>query len=138
MTLRDDLVTKLETENDELRARVRLLEEMIGMRIDVPLVLGLTGQEAILFGVLLRREIVTKEAAMVALYGMRPDGEEEVQIKIVDVYVCKLRKKVKRFDVEIETVWGRGYRMPPKSKAIVQAILDEARGDLPETEAVPA
>ena len=39
--------------------------------------------------------------------------EENVNFKIVDVFVCKLRKKIKRHtDFEhLETCWGRGYTM---------------------------
>ncbi len=127
MTLRDDLVIKLEAENDELRERCRMLEEMVGMRIDAPVLLGLTGQEAALFGMLLKRDIVTKEAAMTGLYGTRTGGGGDVQIKIVDVFICKLRKKLRRFDIEVETVWGRGYAMPATSRAIAQDLLTHAR-----------
>ncbi|MDE3830273.1 helix-turn-helix domain-containing protein [Sinorhizobium meliloti] len=28
-----------------------------------------------------------------------------------DVFVCKMRKKLARFGVTIETVWGQGYRL---------------------------
>lgn len=125
MTLRDELVQRLERENDELRERVRVLEELVGIRIDVPLVFGLTAHEAVLFGLLLRRDLVTKEMAMVGLYGDRPDLDPE--IKIIDVYICKARKKLKGFGVEIETVWGRGYRLSAASKAIAQGYLDQAR-----------
>lgn len=39
------------------------------------------------------------------------EEEPETAIKIVDVIVCKLRKKLAAVGVEpIETVWGRGYR----------------------------
>jgi two-component system, cell cycle response regulator CtrA len=42
----------------------------------------------------------------------------EPQMKIIDVFVCKLRKKLAQAtgsDHHIETVWGRGYvlRDPP-------------------------
>lgn len=125
MTLRDEFVIALEAENELLREKVIALEEILGLRIETPLVLGLTSHEAKMFGILLKRELVTKEAAMAALYGDRPNGE--VEIKIVDVFVCKARKKLKPFGIEIETVWGRGYRMPQTSKAIAAALLEQAR-----------
>ena len=124
-TLRDDYVKALEQENDELRERIRVLEEMVGIRVEVPLVFGLTSHEAMLFGLLLKRDLVTKEMAMVGLYGDRPNLDPE--IKIVDVYICKARKKLRRFGVEIETVWGRVYRLSPECKAIAQSHLDQAR-----------
>ncbi|WP_420408659.1 response regulator transcription factor [Hoeflea sp.] len=53
--------------------------------------------------------IVTKEMVMNYLYG----GRDEPEFKVVDVYICKLRKKLFSIcggkDV-IETLWGRGYR----------------------------
>jgi DNA-binding response OmpR family regulator len=38
-------------------------------------------------------------------------ADEEPEIKIIDVWVCKLRKKLRPLGVNIETVWGRGYRL---------------------------
>ena len=52
------------------------------------------------------------------LYG----GMDEPELKIIDVFVCKLRKKLAQsLDGEnyIETVWGRGYvlRDPPEKSS---------------------
>jgi DNA-binding response OmpR family regulator len=56
--------------------------------------------------------IQSKEAIMHNLYST-PD--DEVDIKIVDVFICKLRKKLGYLHADaallIETVWGRGYRI---------------------------
>lgn len=125
MTLRDEYVIALQAENEALRDRLAMLEETIGLRLETPLVLGLTGQEAKLFGILVKRELVTKEAAMVAIYGNQPNTE--VEIKIVDVFICKMRKKLKAYDIAIETVWGRGFLMPAASKANAAALLEQAR-----------
>ncbi len=43
-------------------------------------------------------------------------GFDEREIKIVDVFVCKARKKLKPLGIEIETVWGRGYRIVGKGQ----------------------
>jgi DNA-binding response OmpR family regulator len=55
---------------------------------------------------------VTKQMAMDYLYG----GRDEPELKIVDVYVCKIRKKLDQIlggaDV-IRTVWGRGWEFEP-------------------------
>jgi two-component system cell cycle response regulator CtrA len=51
--------------------------------------------------------IVAKESFLNHLYG----GNDEPDIKIIDVFVCKLRRKLALAgagDV-ITTVWGRGY-----------------------------
>ncbi|MBE1237967.1 winged helix-turn-helix domain-containing protein, partial [Phaeovibrio sulfidiphilus] len=51
---------------------------------------------------------LTKEQFLNHLYG----GMDEPDLKIIDVFVCKLRKKLAAFldgETCIETVWGRGY-----------------------------
>lgn len=105
----DSVITDLQREIAILRERVRQLEEaLVPASIAVPLEFGLTGAEARVFAHLASRDVATKQSLMLALYGDRPD---EPEIKIVDVFVCKLRKKVARFGVNIETIWGQGYRL---------------------------
>ena len=51
---------------------------------------------------------LTKEMFLNHLYG----GMDEPELKIIDVFICKLRKKIAQAtDNEnyIQTVWGRGY-----------------------------
>ena len=51
---------------------------------------------------------LTKEMFLNHLYG----GMDEPELKIIDVFICKLRKKLSEAnegDNHIETVWGRGY-----------------------------
>jgi two-component system cell cycle response regulator CtrA len=53
---------------------------------------------------------ITKEMLLNQMYG----GMDEPQIKIVDVFICKLRKKLAEASGGmnyIETVWGRGYML---------------------------
>jgi two-component system, cell cycle response regulator CtrA len=52
--------------------------------------------------------VVTKEMFLKHLYG----GIQEPELKIIDVFVCKLRKKIAQVtggSHYIGTVWGRGY-----------------------------
>ncbi len=71
----------------------------------------LTGKEyAILELLVLRKGIVlTKETFLNHLYG----GMDEPEMKIIDVFICKLRKKLAQAGAGnlIGTVWGRGYMM---------------------------
>ena len=53
---------------------------------------------------------VTKEILLGHLYG----GKDEPGFRIIDVFVCHLRKKLAQATDGkhyIETVWGRGYRL---------------------------
>ena len=56
-----------------------------------------------------RGNTITKEVILNHLY----NGMDEPEGKIVDVFVCKLRKKLTKASGEeyIDTVWGRGYSL---------------------------
>ena len=64
---------------------------------------------------------LTKEMFLNHLYG----GMDEPELKIIDVFVCKLRKKLTKATNEnyIHTVWGRGYvlRDPEEEIALASA-----------------
>jgi DNA-binding response OmpR family regulator len=125
MTLRDEYVLTLERENEMLQERIFNLESALGMKIDTPLALDLTSHESALLGLLLKRDLVTKELAMTAFYGMGADGEEPEQ-KIIDVWICKLRAKLKSYGVAIETKWGQGWWMTAQAKATIQQMMKVA------------
>ena len=69
----------------------------------------LTGKEYSILELLVLRKgmVLTKEAFLNHLYG----GMDEPEMKIIDVFVCKLRKKLATAGADdvIGTVWGRGY-----------------------------
>ena len=86
----------------------------------------LTGKE---YGVLellsLRKgTTLTKEMFLNHLYG----GMDEPELKIIDVFICKLRKKLAAAtggENYIETVWGRGYvlRDPAAAEAALARVI---------------
>jgi two-component system, cell cycle response regulator CtrA len=70
----------------------------------------LTGKEYQMLELLSLRKgtTLTKEMFLNHLYG----GMDEPELKIIDVFICKLRKKLATAtggENYIETVWGRGY-----------------------------
>jgi len=72
--------------------------------------LHLTGKEYGILELLSLRKgtTLTKEMFLNHLY----NGRDEPELKIIDVFVCKLRKKLTTAtggDTYIDTVWGRGY-----------------------------
>ena len=114
----------VDAENEELRERIVQLEELLGFRTLLPIEWRLTGKEAGLVGFLLTRPLASKADLMSALYSLRPD--EPPHEKIVDVFVCKVRKKLRPFGVEILTVWGQGYRIDKATRERLTAQLAEA------------
>lgn len=86
--------------------------------------LHLTGKEYGIIELLSLRKgtTLTKEMFLNHLYG----GMDEPEVKIIDVFICKLRKKIEKAaggESYIETVWGRGYvlRDPEEGKQQVSA-----------------
>lgn len=106
-----------------LRARIdQLLEERrdLHKRLGVgevifPFEWKLTGAERRFMEalVLARREdgTVLKEYLHEAI---ADSDEPETEIKIVDVICCKIRKKLAPYGIDIEVVWGLGYRLTPE------------------------
>jgi two-component system, cell cycle response regulator CtrA len=82
--------------------------------------LRLTGKEYQILALLALRQgsTLTKEMFLNHLYG----DLDEPEVKIIDVFVCKLRKKLANASGGldyIETVWGRGYALrEPIKRAI--------------------
>ncbi|MEO0343478.1 MAG: response regulator transcription factor [Pseudomonadota bacterium] len=73
-------------------------------------IIHLTGKEYQMLELLSLRKgtTLTKEMFLNHLYG----GMDEPELKIIDVFICKLRKKLAEAtggQSYIETVWGRGY-----------------------------
>ena len=89
----------------DLTIRVEAKQAEIGGKI-----VNLTGKEYQMLDLLATRQgnTITKEMFLNHLYG----GMDEPEMKIIDVFICKLRKKLadasggKNY---IETIWGRGY-----------------------------
>jgi len=97
----DDLCVNLDSKTVEIN----------GARVHV------TGKEYQMLELLALRKgtTLTKEMFLSHLYG----GMDEPEVKIVDVFICKLRKKLASASGGkdyIETIWGRGYVMREPSE----------------------
>ncbi|MCI2398377.1 response regulator transcription factor CtrA [Aliiroseovarius subalbicans] len=84
----------------------------------------LTGKEYQMLELLSLRKgtTLTKEMFLNHLYG----GMDEPELKIIDVFICKLRKKLSTAtsgDNYIETVWGRGYVLRDPEPAELDAQI---------------
>jgi len=80
----------------------------------------LTGKEYAILELLTLRKgtVMTKEGFLNHLYG----GIDEPEVKIIDVFICKLRKKLLQAGAGalISTVWGRGYVLREPTSSATQ------------------
>jgi two-component system cell cycle response regulator CtrA len=87
----------------------------------------LTGREYGILELLAMRKgtVLTKDAFMAHLYS----GMDEPEAKIIDVFICKLRKKLADAGADnlIGTVWGRGYVMRDPALATGYAFEPDQR-----------
>ena len=120
-------------EMKRLRARVRALEDQVAdleeekLRLqeeldferfgevgwEPPREFGLTKKEAAVLKALTGRDRCTKDYLLDAMYGVT---EEAPGIKIIDVFICKLRAKLKPHGISISTIWGVGYELTPETR----------------------
>ena len=90
-----------------------------------------TGTEYAILELLSLRKgtILTKEMFLDRLY----HGKNEPELKIIDVFLCKLRKKLAQAtggNHYIETVWGRGYMLRDPNGGGHPDPRDDAGGSL--------
>jgi two-component system cell cycle response regulator CtrA len=113
----DELLARVAAVIRRARASAPTEIQLGNLTIDLPTrralvdgtVVPLTGKEyqCLEFLALRRGTTVTKEMFLAHLYG----GMDEPEMKIIDVFICKLRRKLADAGCPpvVETVWGRGY-----------------------------
>ena len=116
-------MTDWQARAEELGARVAELEAQIGLALQPPTVFDLTRKETAILGVLLANRHPRRETFMCALYGDRPNPPHD---KIIDVFVCKLRRKLAPLGIKIDTRFGEGFEIPEESKARARRLMDAA------------
>ena len=140
----DDYLTK-PFQSDELIARIRAILRRSGDQVELVIRcgdltlkldqkraemgrcdLGLTTKEYQMLELLGMRQgtPITKDMFLGHLYG----GMDEPDQKIIDVFICKLRKKLMQASGGrdyIDTIWGRGYALrdpePIKATSLLRA-----------------
>lgn len=74
-------------------------------------VFNATRLEASVLIPLIKRPEVSREGLHQAIEDRRPSASDQTDPKMVDVVICKLRKKLKIHELLIATNWSRGYSM---------------------------
>lgn len=87
----------------------------------------LTPAEVAIFDLLVKGypTVTTRERIYDDLYTSRPECDWP-EVKFVDVLICKLRRKLSAIDLEIITIWSRGWVLSPPL-ASGEGLLDLGR-----------
>lgn len=114
--LRDE-VARLDEEN-------RWLKDQLAPPGFLPAAFKLTTYEERVLKALLSREQWTRESLLASMY-LDANERDIPDIRITDVIVCRLRRKLKRFGIDIETLYGKGFRIAPAIRAHAAKLIDE-------------
>lgn len=123
----DDLLDEVQV----LRQRLAELAEP-DAATKLAISLRLTGSEAKVLAILLSRDIATKDAIYTLAF-QHDNGDGPVE-KIIDVFICKIRKKARLggWPGQITTIWGKGYQMSPEMRTWLNGLMN------PQPEAMAA
>lgn len=124
MTPEQKRIRQLEEENADLRAEIEWLKAESSTALTevewiVSRRLGLTKAEWRFLRYLLGRGYVTYEGIYTALF-----ADRERHPHIVSVYLCKMRPRLRKHGIVIETLWGTGVKMTEGSRRYIRALLD--------------
>ena len=127
---------------EKLQRRVEELEALLYRRettLNFPKEWRLTAKEHGVLTLLITSNVqyISKEEILDALYGMDKTGT-----KIIDVFICKIRNKLKRGGadwVHIDTYWGKGYGIDTEIRKQVLNVCDETNQKIADfTESIQA
>jgi two-component system cell cycle response regulator CtrA len=107
---------------EELEEENRQLREQLVPALAFPRELRLTPSEHRVLAFLYARApaIMSKERIHTAIFDRENDAPE---VKIIDVFICKIRVKLARCGVDVLTTWGTGYSLPLEGKARLALMI---------------
>lgn len=83
-----------------------------------------TKLQGALLAAIINKTEVTKEMLHLVIESRRSPLKETTDPKMVDVVICNLRKRLKPFNVVINTLWARGYFMEPAERQRVHGMIN--------------
>ena len=113
-------------ENQRLRDRVEELEMLLGKDTSLASKLcaayQIEPEMADVLALIFNRNFVSHQSMFTVLFGARPDCDQP-DPRVMDVQICKLRRKLRPYGITIKTQWGQGWSMPVASKDRLRAML---------------
>lgn len=112
------------SEIEALRYQVAEFRAALGLTQQFPREFRLTPHEAKVLGVLLKREIASRDLIYRAIYA--DDWARDREPKIIEMWLSLLRKKLRPFDITIQNDYGHGWFLSAADKARIKAMSEEA------------
>lgn len=109
-----NLLGTYSAEMEALKEENETLRGALGINWEGPNEWGLTHMERQFVGVLMRTKVAPRERLFLALYGNESNPPDD---KIIDIWACKVRKKLRPFGLEVRNQWGVGYYLAERDAA---------------------
>lgn len=104
--------------------RCEELERLLGLKTQFSLSVPLTITEQKILGLLIAREYVTRDMAMVAMYGDRAEAHQPDTERLIDCHIKRIRQKLTRaHGVEIKTKYSLGYYLTPAGRDNAKKLI---------------
>lgn len=104
---------------EALEWRVAALEEALGLTYASPPEWRLTAYEARILGMLAKTQgCTTRQRIYAALYGDRDNPPYD---KIIDVYIFRMRKRLRPHGIAIHNTWSEGWWLDADARAKIAA-----------------
>jgi DNA-binding response OmpR family regulator len=124
-------VSELEMHVEELKFHINEIETGATNYADWPFRLTLGENTLLGFFMAKKDTVITRLQAFQFLYGLRHE-DKQPDPKILDVWLVKLRRKLKPYGVAFETIWGVGWRLPLSSYSRLIQLRQFSPGTTPE------
>lgn len=111
---RETELIRLRRELDAAQTRIRQLKNAFAGDFVPPEAWGLCRSEIIILQALANRPLVSKAALAELLW----DDPERIDHPpaVIESHVCKLRRKIRSFGIEITMIRGLGYRLADRAR----------------------
>lgn len=97
----------------------------VALRLGCASVFHMSPTQSAVFTAFLKRPTLTKEQVHHAIEAARDPAKKETDIKMVDVIVYHVRKRLKTLGMELKTLWGSGYAISEEDRGKALAMLGD-------------
>jgi hypothetical protein len=111
--------------------RIEVLESILGMddenQFMIRTLFKLTVMQAIILGALAKRPLLSRAALVTIVYGGVSENDmPDVPEKIIDQYICKIRKNLVGHGISIKTEWAVGFSMSLADRKRFETLIAAA------------
>lgn len=103
--------------------RIDELEGILGMKHRLPNKLALTEMQHRIVGILVNRPIIDKQSLFALLYGQLPESQQPASVKVIEVHMVSVRRKLDKHGFKVLLDWGVGYYLEEGAREELRRLM---------------